>query len=130
MAVPVIAVVQELPLAYTLTVGALALTLSFKVLVQKTVSGPMRYGAMIAFVAATLPPPHGRKANGFLGVGGRSRGGRDVGIRAIDAVLATKPGCHAASLISLGTNSLYIRHEEGIGNTADPFFSFFRIFRF
>ena len=24
-------------------------------LVQKTVSGPMRYGAMIAFVAATLP---------------------------------------------------------------------------
>ena len=55
MAVPVIAVVQELPLAYTLTVGALALTLSFKVLVQKTVSGPMRYGAMIAFVTATLP---------------------------------------------------------------------------
>ena len=55
MAVPVIAVVQEHPLAYTLTVGALALTLSFKVLVQKTVSGPMRYGAMIAFVAATLP---------------------------------------------------------------------------
>ena len=54
-AVPVITVVQELPLAYTLTVGALALTLSFKVLVRKTVSGPMRYGAMVAFVAATLP---------------------------------------------------------------------------
>ena len=54
-AVPVIAVVQELPLAYTLTVGALALTLSFKVLVEKTVSGPMKYGAMVAFVAATLP---------------------------------------------------------------------------
>ena len=29
--------------------------LSFKVLVHKTVTGPMRYGAMIAFVAATLP---------------------------------------------------------------------------
>ena len=43
------------PLSYTLTVGALALTLSLKVLVQKTVTGPMRYGAMIAFVAATLP---------------------------------------------------------------------------
>jgi predicted benzoate:H+ symporter BenE len=54
-AVPVIAVVQELPLAYTLTVGALALTMSFKVLVKKTVTGPMRYGAMVAFVAATLP---------------------------------------------------------------------------
>ena len=54
-AVPVIAVVQDLPLSYTLTVGALALTLSFKVLVKKTVSGPMRYGAMTAFVAAALP---------------------------------------------------------------------------
>ena len=54
-AVPEIAIVQDFPLSYTLTVGALALTLSFKVLVQKTVSGPMRYGAMIAFVAATLP---------------------------------------------------------------------------
>ena len=54
-AVPVIAVVQDLPLSYTLTVGALALTLAFKMLVQKTVSGPMRYGAMAAFVAATLP---------------------------------------------------------------------------
>jgi len=54
-AVPVIAVVQDLPLSYTLTVGALALTLAFKTLVQKTVSGPMRYGAMAAFVAATLP---------------------------------------------------------------------------
>ena len=54
-AVPVIAVVQDLPLSYTLTVGALALTLSFKTLVMKTVSGPMRYGAMTAFVAAALP---------------------------------------------------------------------------
>ena len=48
------AIVQDLPLSYTLTVGSLALTLSFKVLVQKTVSGSMRYGTMIAFVA-TLP---------------------------------------------------------------------------
>ena len=54
-AVPVIAVVQDLPLSYTLTVGALALTASFRVLAQKTVSGPMRYGAMSAFVAAALP---------------------------------------------------------------------------
>ena len=54
-AVPVIAVVQDRPLSYTLTVGALALTLSFKVLVKKTISGPMRYGAMVAFVAAALP---------------------------------------------------------------------------
>jgi benzoate membrane transport protein len=54
-AVPVIAVVQDLPLSYTLTVGALALTLSLKVLVNKTVTGPMRYGATIAFVAATQP---------------------------------------------------------------------------
>ena len=53
--VPVIAVVQGLPLSYTLTVGALALTVSLKVLVNKTVTGPMRYGATIAFIAATLP---------------------------------------------------------------------------
>ena len=49
------AIVQDFPLSYTLTVGSLAVTLSFKVLVQKTVSGPMRYGTMIAFVATTLP---------------------------------------------------------------------------
>ena len=35
--------------------GALALSLAFKMLVKKTVSGPMRYGAMTAFVAAALP---------------------------------------------------------------------------
>ena len=54
-AVPVIAVVQDLPLSYTLTVGALALTLAFKGLVLKTVRGPMRCGATTAFVAAALP---------------------------------------------------------------------------
>ncbi len=54
-AVPVISVVQDLPLSYTLTVGALALTAAFKVLVKKTVSGPMRYGAITAFVTAALP---------------------------------------------------------------------------
>ncbi len=54
-AVPVIAVMQDLPLSYTLTVGALALTAAFRVLVKKTVSGPMRYGAITAFVAAALP---------------------------------------------------------------------------
>ena len=54
-AVPVIAVVQDLPLSYTLTVGALALTAAFRVLVKKTIGGPMRYGAITAFVAAALP---------------------------------------------------------------------------
>ena len=54
-AVPVIAMVQDLPLSYTLTVGALALTAAFKVLVKKTVNGPMRNGAITAFVAAALP---------------------------------------------------------------------------
>ena len=54
-AVPVNAIVQDLPLAYTLTVGALALTAAFKVLLKKTATGPMRYGAMTAFVAAALP---------------------------------------------------------------------------
>ena len=54
-AVPVIAVVQDLPLSYTLTVGALALTKAFKMLVGKTASGPMRYGALTAFAAAALP---------------------------------------------------------------------------
>jgi len=54
-AVPVISVVQDLPLSYTLTVGALSLSLSFKALIEKTVTGPMRYGAIAAFVAATLP---------------------------------------------------------------------------
>ena len=47
-----IAVVQDIPFSYALTVGALALTVSFRVL---TVTGPIRYGAMIAFFAATLP---------------------------------------------------------------------------
>jgi benzoate membrane transport protein len=39
-AVPVIAVVQNLPLSYTLTVGALAMSLAFKVLVKKRFLGP------------------------------------------------------------------------------------------
>ncbi|MCH2500352.1 MAG: hypothetical protein MK118_08865 [Dehalococcoidia bacterium] len=47
-----IAVVQDIPLSYALTVGARAPTVSFRVL---TVTGPIRYGAMIAFFAATLP---------------------------------------------------------------------------
>jgi benzoate membrane transport protein len=39
-AVSVIAVVQDLPLSYTLTVGALAMSLAFKVLVKKLFLGP------------------------------------------------------------------------------------------
>ena len=54
-AVPVIAFVQELPISYTLTVGALALVAPFKVVLRKTVEGPMRYGALTAFVVAALP---------------------------------------------------------------------------
>ena len=47
-----IAIVQDIPFSYALTVGALALTVSFRDL---TVTGPIRYGAIIAFFAATLP---------------------------------------------------------------------------
>lgn len=54
-AVPMIAVVRDLSLSYKLTVGVLSLSLSFSTLVKKIISGPMRYGVMTAFVAATLP---------------------------------------------------------------------------
>ncbi len=54
-AVPVITAVQDLPLSHTLTAGTLALRAAFRVLVKKTVSNPMRYGAITAFVTAALP---------------------------------------------------------------------------
>ena len=55
IAVPVIAVVQDLPLSFTLSVGALALLPSFKVLVRKSVTGPVKGGAVTALVVAALP---------------------------------------------------------------------------
>ena len=54
-AVPVIAVVQQLPVSYTLAIGALALISPFQLVVRKTWYGPMRLGAVSAFVVATLP---------------------------------------------------------------------------
>ncbi len=54
-AVPVIAIVQDLPISYTLTVGALALVAPFMRVWEKTVEGPMRIGALTAFGLALLP---------------------------------------------------------------------------
>lgn len=54
-AVPVIAIVQQLPVSYTLAVGALALISPFQRVVGNTWVGPMRLGAVSAFVVATLP---------------------------------------------------------------------------
>ena len=54
-AVPVIAIVQQLPVSYTLAVGALALISPFQRVVRTTWCGPMRLGAASAFVVATLP---------------------------------------------------------------------------
>jgi len=54
-AVPVIAIVQQLPVSYTLAIGALALISPFQLVVRKTWYGPMRLGAVSAFVVATLP---------------------------------------------------------------------------
>ena len=53
--VSVIAFVQQLPISYTLTVGALALVAPFMLVLRKTVEGPMRHGAVTAFVVAALP---------------------------------------------------------------------------
>lgn len=55
IAVPVIAIVQDLPLSFTLSVGALALLPSFKVIARKSVTGPMKAGAVTALVVAALP---------------------------------------------------------------------------
>ena len=55
IAVPVIAAVQDLPLSFTLSVGALALLPSFKVIARKSLVGPMKTGAVTALVVAALP---------------------------------------------------------------------------
>ncbi|MCH7906316.1 MAG: benzoate/H(+) symporter BenE family transporter [Chloroflexi bacterium] len=55
LAVPVIAIVQALPIAYTLTVGALAMLAPFRQTFAKTMSGDMRLGALAAFALAAVP---------------------------------------------------------------------------
>ncbi len=54
-AVPVIAFVQDLPVAYTLSVGALALAAPLRQVLPKTLAGPMRSGALTALIVAALP---------------------------------------------------------------------------
>ena len=44
-----------MPLSYTLTVGALALVMSFRRVVQKTLEGPVLAGGLTAFTVAALP---------------------------------------------------------------------------
>lgn len=55
IAVPVIAIVQDLPLSFTLSIGALALVPSFRVIARKSVTGAMKGGAVTAMVIAALP---------------------------------------------------------------------------
>jgi benzoate membrane transport protein len=55
LAVPVIAVVQALPIAYTLTIGALAFIGPFRQTFAVTRTGDLRLGALAAFGLAALP---------------------------------------------------------------------------
>ncbi|MDP6666321.1 MAG: benzoate/H(+) symporter BenE family transporter [Dehalococcoidia bacterium] len=55
IAVPVIAIVQDLPLSFTLSIGALALLPTFRVVARKSVTGRVRGGAVTALVVAALP---------------------------------------------------------------------------
>jgi benzoate membrane transport protein len=55
LAVPVIAVVQSLPIAYTLTIGALALIAPFRQTFAITRTGDLRMGALAAFGLSALP---------------------------------------------------------------------------
>ena len=54
-AVPVISIVQGLPVSYTLSIGAFALIAPLTHVFGKTVSGPLRLGGITAFVIAALP---------------------------------------------------------------------------
>jgi benzoate membrane transport protein len=54
-AVPVITIVQGLPVSYTLSIGAFALIAPLIHVFGKTVSGPLRLGGITAFVIAALP---------------------------------------------------------------------------
>ncbi|HAL46386.1 MAG TPA: hypothetical protein DCP37_01390 [Dehalococcoidia bacterium] len=52
---PIIAFVQELPVTYPLTVGALALAMPFKQVMVKTLAGDNRTGALVAVLVAAIP---------------------------------------------------------------------------
>lgn len=54
-AIPIITIVQQIPVAYTLSVGALALLAPFRHVIGKTWHGPMRASAVTSFVLAALP---------------------------------------------------------------------------
>ena len=59
IAVPVIAAVQDLPLSFTLLIGALALLPTFKVITRKSLQGsmpvPVKAGAITALIVAAMP---------------------------------------------------------------------------
>jgi predicted benzoate:H+ symporter BenE len=52
---PIIALIQELPVVYTLTVGAHALAMPFKQVLAKTMAGANRAGAFTAILVAAIP---------------------------------------------------------------------------
>ena len=52
---PIIAFVQELPVTYPLTVGALALAMPFKQVMAKTLAGDNRTAALISVLVAAVP---------------------------------------------------------------------------
>ena len=54
-AVPLIAIVQGLPVSYTLSIGAFALIAPLTHVFGKTVNGPLLLGGLTAFVIAALP---------------------------------------------------------------------------
>jgi benzoate membrane transport protein len=59
IAVPVIKAVQDLPLSFTLSIGALALLPTFKIVARKSLGGsmpmPVKAGAMTTLTVAALP---------------------------------------------------------------------------
>ena len=55
LAVPVIVVVKDLPLTFTLSIGALAFLPTFRVVARKSLTGPMKGGAVTALIVAALP---------------------------------------------------------------------------
>lgn len=54
-AVPVLLFVQDLPVSYTLSVGALALVAPFTHMLRRTMDGPQRMAALVALVVAATP---------------------------------------------------------------------------
>jgi benzoate membrane transport protein len=54
-AVPVIAIVQDLPLSFTLLIGALAIASPFVRVFRASFAGPSRAGVTVAFLLAMLP---------------------------------------------------------------------------